>query len=271
MGRIRIKAVFVVTVMAACTIHAQTPPPPAFEVVSIKPLDAFKPRPPGSTRSDPGRVSYPNAILSALIMQAFDVKRYQIDGPAWIDTQFYEVLAKLPDGASKDQVPAMLQAMLAERFELKMHRESRSESVYALVAGKNGPKLKKSDDSVAPTVAGANGTRVPASLTFSTLGHMEFSHATMARFAQVLSNFIGRPVLDMTELPGNFDIVLDVSMADLQGLQQTFQVNPDQIPEASASASIFAALQSLGLKLESRKAPIEHIVIDEAKRVPTEN
>jgi uncharacterized protein (TIGR03435 family) len=108
-------------------------------------------------------------------------------------------------------------------------------------------------------------------MSFTTNGHMEFSHATMARFAQALSNFIGRPVLDMTELPGNFDIVLDVSMADLQGLQKSMGVASDAIPENSTSASIFAAMQSLGLKLESRKAPIEHIVIDEARRVPTEN
>jgi uncharacterized protein (TIGR03435 family) len=270
MGRIRIKAVFVVSVVAACAIHAQTPQPPAFEVVSIKPLDGYRQRPAGSP-SDPGRVSYSDVPLFFLIMKAFDVKRYQIDGPPWIDSQLYDVFAKIPDGASEEQVPAMLQTMLAERFGLKMHRESRSEPVYALVAGRNGPKLKRSDDAVAPSITRADGVRIPASMSFTTNGHMEFSHATMARFAQALSNFIGRPVLDMTELPGNFDIVLDVSMADLQGLQKSMGVASDAIPENSTSASIFAAMQSLGLKLESRKAPIEHIVIDEARRVPTEN
>ena len=91
---------------------------------------------------DAARVDIGSLSLAELIRIAYGVKPYQIQGPDWISAERFDVVAKLPEGASKEQVPQMLQALLAERFQLKAHRESKEHSVYALVVGKNGPSLR---------------------------------------------------------------------------------------------------------------------------------
>ena len=119
---------------------------PAFEVASIKPSPP--PSTPGMMRIGmqraPGRVTYSGMSLKLLIQNAFRVKNYQISGPAWLDSERFEIVAKLPEGANADQTPEMMQKLLAERFGLKLHRETKELPVYALVTGKNGPKLEAS-------------------------------------------------------------------------------------------------------------------------------
>ena len=117
-----------------------------FEVASIKPAD---PQEMGQIRigmgGDPGRINYTGVSLKNVLMRAYRVRVYQITGPSWIDNERYNITAKLPDGATQDQVPEMLQNLLADRFKLTLHRETRDQSVYALIPGKNGPKLQKSE------------------------------------------------------------------------------------------------------------------------------
>jgi len=93
---------------------------------------------------DAARVDIGSMSLAELIRIAYRVKAYQVSGPDWMASERFDVLAKLPEGASSAQVPEMLQALLAERFKLTMHRESKEHAVYALVVGRNGPKLKES-------------------------------------------------------------------------------------------------------------------------------
>ena len=252
---------------------AQTP---TFEVASVKraaPVSTAAARP-GAARStgpdqreDPGRVSYTDYPLRPLLMKAYNVKRYQIAGPSWLDTERYDIVAKPPEGASKEQIPAMLRNLLVERFQMTVRRETRAQPVYALIAGKNGPNLKKTDKP-------DNG------ISFSTGGHLEAR--SVASLANMLSSFLDRPVLDMTGIQGNFDISLEVSMEDLIGLRRMMNAAGAQTsggaagaggpaPELAPQASIFTAIQLLGLKLEPRKEPIEMIVIDKAEKVPTEN
>ncbi len=240
---------------------------PVFEVVSIKPLGDFRPRT-GPSRSDPGRVSYPSINLRLLVMQAYGVRNDQINGPSWIDDQFYDVEAKIPEGVLQSQVPQMLQSLLAERFGLKIHRESPVMAIYALLVGKSGPKLKKSDEST--RMVDPNGKQVSRQISFSTSGRIQFNGSTMTQFARSMSAFMDRPVIDMTDLPGRFDIVLDANPDDFEGLHKMFPSTAPS-PGASASSSIFTAMQGLGLKLEPRRLPIEHIVIDHAEMFPTEN
>jgi uncharacterized protein (TIGR03435 family) len=126
-----------------------------FEVASIKPF--VMPQPgagrgvamtkrgrggPGS--SDPGQISWNGATLKTLLMNAYGVKNYQITGPPWLDTERFNIVAKVPPGTTKEQVLIMWQNLLAERFQLKLHRETREIPVYELVVGKNGPKMKES-------------------------------------------------------------------------------------------------------------------------------
>ena len=109
-------------------------------------------------------------------------------------------------------------------------------------------------------------------MSFDTSGHMKFVSATLASFADTMSRVLDRPVLDMTGIQGSYDIALNVSMQDLVGLKQILTAaGAADAPESNASASIFSAMQELGLKLESRNAPIRHIVVDSAEKVPTSN
>jgi uncharacterized protein (TIGR03435 family) len=241
---------------------------PSFEVASIRALDGLGP-PAARQRTDPGHVSYPLASVRALIAIAFQVKLYQIDGPPWMDN-LYDVEAKLPEGSQSSQVPAMLRNLLAERFGLKVHQESRTEPVYFLLLGKGGPRLTKSEEVLPPTGPADEAPRqTPTKMSYSQSGDLEFSRITLAAFVHALSGFMGRPVLDMTAVPGRFEITLHANPQGLDGLRSPPWASPP--PVSSPYSSIFTAVQELGLRLEPRKAPIEHIVVDNVERTPTAN
>jgi uncharacterized protein (TIGR03435 family) len=243
-------------------------PRPAFEVVSITPRDNTQR--PGPPRIDPGRVSYPNASLKLLIMRAYDVGNYQLHGPSWLDEpQFYSFSAKIPDGAPEEQIPAMLQTMLADRFGLKVHWESRVQPVFVLLVGRGGPKLKKSDLAVAEN--GPDGRPTSSLDVHPATGQFAFRTTTLSQMARFLSSQLGRPVIDLTGLRGLFDIDFEANPADLAGLRNMSAAADLPLGDESSYSSIFTGMQALGLKLESRKAPIQHLIIDSALKVPTAN
>jgi uncharacterized protein (TIGR03435 family) len=295
------------TLFAAGAAFAQSNPP-AFEVASIK---QAAPQTMGRMMvrmgGDPGRVDYANVSLKDVLARAYDVKRYQIMGPSWLDSERYDITAKVPDGVPKEQIPAMLQVLLSERFKMTIHKESKEQPVYALIVGKGGPKLTKSDpaDVAAPAGLSASGGKGEGAGPAAALGgrgggppkgammmemggpggnaRMRANGTTMGRFCDMLSNMLDRPVVDMTELDGNYDISLDVSMEELSGLKRMAVAGPGPgpggpgggdhgpAPDAAPSASIFSAVQTLGLKLDPRKAPIAYVMVDRADKVPTEN
>jgi uncharacterized protein (TIGR03435 family) len=235
------------------TFGQSAAPPPAFEVASIKPAP---PQAPGrvSTRmsSDPGRLNYTNVSLSDVIGQAYGVQHNQISGPAWLDTERFDIVAKIPAGIGKDQIPRMFQALLADRFKLKLHSEKKQLPVYALVAGKNGPKLQKAESS-----SGLSG-----GLSLGR-GHVS-GKVAMPWFADYLSLRLGRPVMDQTELDGTYVIALDWVPDETEA--------PDGGAPGASGPSLFTALQEqLGLKLMGTKGPIEILVIDHMEKIPTEN
>jgi len=268
--------------------------PPAFEVASIK---AAAPQQQGRMMvrmgSDPGRVDYANVSLKDVLARAYNVKRYQVQGPSWLDSERYDITAKVPDGVPKEQIPVMLQALLADRFKMTTHKETKEQPVYGLVVGKSGPKLTKSDESggegAAPKMMTTpDGGKVAAPrggvmMMMNGPGgnaRMQANKVTLGQFSDMLSNMLDRPVVDQTALEGNYDIALDVSMEDLAGMKRMAvggpgpmaAGNPDHpAPEAAPSASIFTAVQALGLKLEPKKAPVDFIIVDRADKVPTEN
>ena len=139
---------------------AQAPAGPKFEVASVKatPLDLMKlaqdvaaggALPKMGPKVDGARAEYARMSLQELIVEAYKVKAYQITGPDWLggtSAQRFSIQAKLPEGADKDQAPQMLQALLADRFKLAVHRDSKERPVLALVVGKDGPKLTRSTD-----------------------------------------------------------------------------------------------------------------------------
>jgi uncharacterized protein (TIGR03435 family) len=227
-----------------------TPPPIAFEVASVKPSPPLDPAKLMSGQLHMGmsinaaRVDFGYTPLMGLIAAAYKVKPTQVSGPSWLNTTMFDIVAKLPEGATKDQVPEMLQSLLADRFKMAMHRENKEQSEFTLVVGKGGPKLKAAEpepettsDSAAakpgemtidgpdgPThmTVGKDGTmQIRGPGTSMTAGmkngmmHMEAAKITMKAFAQMIAQFAGRPVVDKTELTGSYQLTLDFSMEEL--------------------------------------------------------
>jgi uncharacterized protein (TIGR03435 family) len=224
---------------------------PSFEAASIKvspPLggqNSFV-----GMKLDPGHLLIANFGLEAILTRAYGITGDQIVG---VPAEFryplaYEIRATYPADTPKEQVSVMLQNLLAERFKLVVHREMRVAPVYALVVAKGGPKLTTSNES---TMSAKNPRR----------GHIEYKKVTMEWFASVFraSSWTDRPVLNQTELSGEYDLVLDWTPDDLAS------------NDPAAAPSLFTAIQQqLGLKLEPQTAPREFLIIDHVEK-PTAN
>jgi len=230
--------------------HAQT-----FEVASVKippphvigqPFDIAT----GVIRND--TITFTNASLADCIRFAYGLSgNLQLSAPDWITSteSRYNILAKMPSGAKPDEVPQMMQALLAERFRLEFHREQRVLNYYALVVAKGGPRMPGPAAAPVTLPAGVNGQL-----------HILSSHMPMAEVVSVLSRYMHALVVDETGLPGEFEVKL------------VWTPDDRPVPEDQRGASIFTAVQEqLGLKLDSRKGPMEVMVIDRAEKVPTNN
>lgn len=216
----------------------------------------------------------------------------QVIGPDWMSSERFDLDAKLPEGATRAQLPDMLQSLLSERFVLKQHREQKEMPMYALVIGKPPLRLKESarDPDAAPrnealvnvTVAvGAAGTSVDLGQGSSyTLGGGKFEgkRMTAEMIASTLERFCDRPVVNMTGLTGAYDLVFDVSPEDSQviGIRAAVNAGVRLPPQAmslldAGGNPLIGAVEQLGLKLDARKAPVEVLVVDDARRMPIEN
>jgi uncharacterized protein (TIGR03435 family) len=234
--------------------------------------------------------------LKDYVRMAYKVKDYQIQGPDWMASARFDIVAKLPSGATAGQVADMVGALLVERFQMNMHRESKDFPVYGLVAGKSGPKLKASPaEAPEGADAGKGAVNVVAASSttdmFIDLGkgssisisyaknRFEGKKVTMEGFAAVLERFIDRPVLDMTQIQGNYDFTLEFAPEDFRAMiirsaviaGATMPPEALKLLETASGDSIPAALETLGLKLEPRKAPLEVLVIDHVERTPSGN
>src|SRR5215831_2965783 len=244
-------------------VTAQAPSQQDFEVASIK-------------RSEPGNLRGPtfeflpgaslriaNGTLRAILETAYDVREFQIlGGPGWVNSERYNILARSADslsnggGATNDvkAVRLRLQALLTQRFNLEVHRETRELPEYSLEVAKNGPKLSQDNTSGLSTNARRGIQR--------DCGQMTGTNTTMGNLSLMLARQLDRPVVDRTGLTGNYNF--------------HFSWTPDTgpcsgSPESSNAPSIFTALQeTLGLRLESIKGPIDSLIIDHADR-PSEN
>lgn len=236
-------------------MHGQKPPaPPAFEVSSIKPSPPFSPGPGRSIfvgmKRERGRVTISYVPIKFTIRTAYDVNTNdRIEGgPNWIDSDNYDIIGTFPADTPPNRVPMMLQSLLQERCKLVTHRETREQPVYALVPAKNGVRLQPHD----PDKPG-NGNR-------GGKGHLELHGVTLAQLGNSFRAELGRFVINGTDLSGTFDVVMDWTPADI----------PASDPKAGGPSLTTAIREQLGLTLESRKAPIEYLVIDHIER-PSEN
>jgi uncharacterized protein (TIGR03435 family) len=216
----------------------------------------------GPETSSPGEIHFKNASLRSILMSAYSLKQHQISGPQWIQTTGFNIEAKLPPGATKEQIKVMLQNLLAERFKLEAHRETREIPVFALVAGKGGPKLAAAKDP-----EGGGGSFGP----WKGNAREVATNQTMRGFADFLSPLMERPVVDMTGLTGKYDFTLDWT-PEYPMVRYVPRALGAEAEPSDPAPTIFAAVQDqLGLKLDPRKAPVEFLVIDRVEKTPTEN
>jgi uncharacterized protein (TIGR03435 family) len=249
---IRAAAEVFLTATLASSIHAQSPArplPSTFEVASIK-ANQVGGESSRATTLPGGVFTATNVTLKLLISRAYGVAQAQIQGgPGWIDSETYDISAKAdtPVEMSREQARPCLQTLLAERFRLAIHRETRQGNVFSLAIAKNGPKFKEHSGSGRPGI-GASTDAGKAEITGTNIG--------MRMLAEYLSQQAGRPVIDNTGLQGQYDFRVEWAT--------------DQARDSSGP-SVFAALQEqLGLRLEATLGPIETIVVDRAEK-PTEN
>jgi uncharacterized protein (TIGR03435 family) len=224
-----------------------------FEVASIRPS---APSPDGMVHvwmsSDAGMLRYTSVSLRDCVRVAFDVKESQIQGPDWIGSTRFDIVAKLPAGSSESQIPEMLQAALVRRFKLTAHRETREAAVYALVIAKGAPALK-------PVGVPAGDVNTGTSVATDESGvHLNAPMATAATLAELISRFAQRPVIDATGLPGRYDFDVALSWETVREMQ-------------SGGGSIYDSLDRYGLKLELRKSAQDMLIVDRMEKTPTEN
>jgi uncharacterized protein (TIGR03435 family) len=225
-------------------------------------------------------MTFVNASISDLIQSAYDVKSYQVTGPGWLETARFDVIAKVPAGATKAESRIMLQHLLAERFKLVLHHSTKESSIYALLVAKNGPKLKESAKDL---VNEPGSVRGGVTMMIAPGGRMKMvaNGTTIPKLTDALGMQLDRPIVDMTELTGTYDITLEFAPdpAVMQAKMAAMGVPPpppDGVSPSSADngplATIFTALpEQLGLRLEARKGPVDLLVIDSVEKTPTEN
>jgi uncharacterized protein (TIGR03435 family) len=269
-----------------------------FEVASVRPSPPVPPNggvdfgPPrgGPGTPDPDRISWSYATLKSILMTAYDVKAYQINGPDWLGTGRYDIAAKVSEGATKAQVTSMWQNLLAERFGVTLHHESKEFRVEELVISNGGHKLTEVEEDPSAVMTDAppkldNGKLSGPGLVTRVSVDSHGAHAIsvakaqpLSKLLEMLGNQLGRPVLDKTGLTGRYDFTIDFtwSMAGIPPPPLLAPPGPEPVAvstEASEPGTgLVAAVQKqLGLRLVGGKAKLDVLVIDKAEKVPTEN
>jgi uncharacterized protein (TIGR03435 family) len=291
----------------------QSPPPDMQKMMA----DLRAGKRPESVHIEGSRATFTYESLKHLIAYAYKLRLYEISGPDWMLSDRFDIAARLPDGATKDDVPDMLRTLLEERFGLAAHHEQQEQPVLALLVGKNGPKLQPATvtpdpiDEAAPLKPGESrldtptgpvilkknadgsttynmGKRGSFTLKFdgeSLTMHMEASSISMAGFAVMINSLgggDGRQVVDLTGLTGNYQAAVDFSLTDLMSSLRDQGIAIPTGPQGGGpggggasdpggAATVSAALEKLGLKLERSKATVDRLVVDHVVKSPTEN
>lgn len=263
----------------------------------------------GRSTVDASRINRQCVSLRALLLEAFAVVPGRLLAPEWTDTQRFDVSAKLPEGTSQEQIPQMLQSLLEDRFSLSFHRQSKEGSVSALVLAKGGLKVKPATSAPPAWVAAAmaasgtygsgniGGIRFRSIVVSGSGGasmsiyqnpamgfvrrsntgaatHYEAPGITfegLADLAVIAGNGLNPAVVDMTGLKGRYEVDLAVSTADLIAFLAGAATKDAASVQDAQRSMVQEALKRLGLQLESRKAPVETVVVDHLEKTPTEN
>lgn len=242
---------------------------------------------PGST--DPGRLKYTNVTLKLLVQMAYNLKEFQIEGPDWIDGVGYDLIATMPRGTTQEQSALMMRTLLADRFKMVFHRETKQMPLFALVVGKNGLKMKEVDTPVAlpdePPAGEPRGMgRGPGvRMRMWPNGISLAGQMTMTQLADALTRQMARPVLDRTELNQTYDVDITWMPDSMDGARMMppgggpggglggpGPDGPRNAPEPTQTLAQ-ALDEKLGLKLEARKSAADMFVVERAEKTPVEN
>ncbi len=278
-------------ILISSAAFAQSPAKFEFEVASIRPSAPQVDRASIGVHMDGQMVRCNYLTLRDYVGMAYDLKIYQVQLPDGLSNEHYDIAAKLPEGAKSKQLGEMMQRLLADRFQLKFHRESKEFPVYALLV-KNPAKLKESPldaetaDSARGVSVSGSGGRGGVNLNLGRGAYFSFADnrldakkVAMQGFADTLARFMDRPVVDMTGLKSTYDFAFDLAPEDYRTMLMRSAINagvnlpPEarQMMDAGSDETLFAGLESVGLKLERRKAPLDVLVVDHAEKAPTAN
>ena len=264
--------------LIACGCHVLGQEKLEFEVVSLKP--SAPPGPNGITigchggpgTDDPTLLVCQNWDLFDLVAIAYDLNYFQVSSPDWMQNVRFDVRARVPEGTTRKQIAAMWQRMMAERFKLAVHRETREFQCYDLALAKGGPKFKRSDPNESSSGANSDGAKLDKDgnpvygpghpgMSYSVgLASFYYPKVTIGWLAGFVSGQLGAPVNDATGLEGDYAIGLHWAS---DGLVES---SPDIGPRL-----VDALRDQLGLRLVSKKGPVEFVVVDHCERVPSDN
>jgi uncharacterized protein (TIGR03435 family) len=236
--------------LAATAVFAQPQEQrPAYEAASVKLNTSGS----GNTSShgSKGQVVMTNLPLKRLIERAYSVRPYQVTGPDWMENVHFDIVAKYPPDTKDADRSIMLRTLLEDRFKLALHRESKDLPGYGLVVAKSGFKLKPVEPG--GSSSDHNGGRVQT---------LTAKKTSMAQLADFVSRMLEETVVDKTGIDGVYDFELRWTRDD----------QPPDVVEPGAAPSLLTALQeTLGLRLQPQKVPVEMFVVDRVERAPTEN
>lgn len=267
-----------VAALAVVGVHGQ----PAdgrehFEVASLKLSSPAAGSP--SMRSDPGRIDYKNVFLRDLLIVAYRVAWYQLPqdlNPTGPNSRLdcYDVAATFPPGTTKEQTALMLQALLAERLNLRIHRETKQFPAYVVVVAKSGLLIHRAEKGTG--TAGSTGIQ---SAAFGKSGTFIRGKISVSLLVGLLARSLNRPMFDLTGLEGDYDIRLECRSDDPAGAGSGVLTEDSGVGTPSASTpsgapneALFRSMEKqLGLKVEVQKRAIEMLVIDHLERFPAEN
>jgi uncharacterized protein (TIGR03435 family) len=247
--------------LGVCAAFGQSPEgPPAFDVASVKASAATegmgrgeRGMRPDQITTSPGGVTMMNVRFKSVVQWAYHLQAIQVTGPGWIDANRYDIVAKAAGPVTTDQLRAMTQTLLAQRFKLAFHKETKEMPAYVVTVAKGGHKMTQSQgEGEMQVLPDNNNNRMVA----------HFTHVTLSELAELASSPLQGVVVDQTGLKGAWDFTLDASSFAM--------TQPTGIDDA-INMVIQAVNQQLGIKIEEKKVPAEVLIVDHAEKVPVEN
>jgi uncharacterized protein (TIGR03435 family) len=241
--------------LTAVGAFGQAEAPAAFEVASVRAsqtgnMEGFRRE---SIQATPGSLTMRNVSLKSSIRWAYHVMDYQVIGPDWIGLDRYDIVAKAAGPATEEQLRPMLQALLAERFKVALRGQTKEMQAFVLTVGKNGPKFHESQTEGESSIE-------PNQATLS----VAVKRTPVSQLVDMLSQALRSPVVDMTGLKGKYDLSLNIAkyVGDLQ---------PGGAPPDPVTMVTMVLREEFGLQMESKKMPLDLLIVDHAEKAPGEN